>query len=83
MLTPWFWKSTLERAVKSFAQTLVALLSADGIGLVDAPWTIALSTAGMAALLSMLTSVASERVGEPGSLSAVSTDHGTPAPARA
>ena len=74
MFTSWFWKSALERALKSFAQTLVALLSAGGIGLLDAPWSITLSTAGMTALLSVLTSVASERVGEPGSPSMVTAD---------
>lgn len=30
-----FWKATLERAVKTFAQTLAALLVADGTGLLD------------------------------------------------
>ncbi|MGH3913715.1 MAG: holin [Pseudonocardiaceae bacterium] len=60
MFTYLFWQQALERAFKTFAQTLVALFSASGIGLLNAPWTTALSAAGMAALLSVLTSMASE-----------------------
>ncbi len=65
MLTRQFWLSAIERAVKSFAQALVALLSVGGMGLFDASWSTLLSTAGMAALLSILTSLASERIGTP------------------
>jgi len=83
MLTYLFWQSTLERAVKTFAQTLVALLSVNGIGLVDAPWVTALSAAGMAALLSVLTSIASERVGERETPSMVRSDGSSPQPASA
>jgi hypothetical protein len=64
MFTYAFCRSTFERAVKTFAQTLVALLSVHGIGLLDAPWVTALSAAGMAALLSVLTSLASEPIGD-------------------
>ena len=64
MLTYAFWRSAVERAVKTFAQTLLALLSVGGIGLLTAPWTSALSAAGMAAVLSVLTSMTSEPVGE-------------------
>ncbi|MGH8921082.1 MAG: holin [Actinomycetes bacterium] len=60
MYTYLFWQQAFERAVKTFAQTLVALFSAGGIGLFNAPWTTSLSAAGMAALLSLLTSMASE-----------------------
>lgn len=60
MFTYLFWRLAFERAVKTFAQTLVALFSASGIGLLDAPWTTAVSAAGMAAMLSVLTSMASE-----------------------
>lgn len=60
-----FWQLAGERAVKTFAQSLVAILSATSIGLLTAPWTMALSTAGMAAVLSVLTSMASAPVGEP------------------
>ncbi|MGH2394679.1 MAG: holin [Candidatus Limnocylindria bacterium] len=64
MFTYRFWQLASERAIKTFAQSLVAILSATGVGLLTAPWSTALSTAGMAALLSMLTSMASAPVGE-------------------
>lgn len=54
-----FWRYALERAAKTFAQTLGAVLSAAGLGLIDAPWWASLSAAGMATLLSLLTSIAS------------------------
>jgi len=59
MFAKLFWISTLERAVKTFAQAVAALLMAGGFGLIDAPWLDALSAGGMAALLSVLTSVGS------------------------
>lgn len=71
MFTSLFWRLALERAFKTFAQTLVALLSAGGIGLFNAPWTTALSAAGMTALLSVLTSMASEPWGARGTPSLV------------
>ena len=55
-----FWKATLERAVKTFAQTLAALLVADGTGLLDSAWIPRLSVAGMSALVSVLTSISSD-----------------------
>ena len=80
MFTRQFWILTAERAVKTFAQALAAVLAASGVGLLDAEWTTALATAGMAALLSVLTSVASLKVGPPDSPSTVPPDPG-PAPA--
>jgi hypothetical protein len=67
MLTYHFWELTLERAVKTFAQSLLAILSANGVGLLTVSWLPALSTAGAAALLSVLTSMTSSPVGEPNS----------------
>lgn len=61
-----FAKATLERAVKTFAQALAALLLADGTGLLNTAWVDRLSVAGMAALLSVLTSVASAPFGGTG-----------------
>jgi hypothetical protein len=66
-----FWKDTAERAVKTFAQALAAVFGADGLGLLNAPWGTALSTAGMAAVLSVLTSVASAGAGTQGTASLV------------
>ena len=65
MFTYRFWQLASERALKTFAQSLLAILSATGVGLLTAPWTTALSTAGMTAVLSVLTSMASASVGEP------------------
>lgn len=63
MFTSAFWTMTLERAIKTFAQSLAALLGAKGLGLVDANWLPALSAAGMVAVLSVLTSLASLQIG--------------------
>lgn len=55
-----FWRATAERSIKTFAQTLAALLVADGTDLLAADWPGRLSVAGMAALVSILTSIASD-----------------------
>jgi hypothetical protein len=66
MWTLAFWKAAFERAVKTFAQALVAVMTADGFGLLDADWPARLSAAGLAALLSLLTSIGSAGAGNPG-----------------
>ncbi|MGH3812106.1 MAG: holin [Pseudonocardiaceae bacterium] len=81
MFTYRFWQLTSERAVKTFAQSLVAILSATGVGLLTAPWSTALSTAGMAALLSVLTSMASAPVGESDTPSLLPSASTSPPPA--
>jgi len=63
MFTVDFWRFTTERAVKSFAQSLLAVLSVGGLGLFDVDWLAALSTAGMATVLSVLTSLGGAHVG--------------------
>jgi hypothetical protein len=65
LFTAYFWKSALERALKSFAQALLAVVGAGQLGVLDVSWRPALSTAAMAAVLSVLTSMASARVGAP------------------
>lgn len=55
-----FWRATVERSVKTFSQTLAALLVADGTGLLDSAWIPRLSVAGMAGLVSVLTSIGSD-----------------------
>lgn len=64
-----FWVDALERAIKTVAQTIVALLTADGVfGLFSVNWTDILSVAGLAGLISVLTSVASAGSGNSASL---------------
>ena len=53
-----FWKAVVERALKTFAQAAGALLLAAGTGLLDTDWVGVASASGMAALLSVLTSIA-------------------------
>jgi Putative lactococcus lactis phage r1t holin len=64
MFSLYFWKAAAERAVKSFAQTLVALLGVGQVGLLDVDWLGALSIASMATLLSVLSSIGSAGFGE-------------------
>lgn len=72
MWTKSFWKQTSERAIKTFAQALAAFISIDVIGILDVNWTLGFSTAALAALLSVLTSVGSAGIGPESSPSAVS-----------
>lgn len=55
-----FAKAAAERAIKTFAQTGAALLTAAGTGLLDTDWQTAASVAAMAAIISLLTSVGSD-----------------------
>jgi Putative lactococcus lactis phage r1t holin len=66
MFTKAFWQATGERSIKTFAQAWAAVLIANGTGLLDTEWTSSVSVAGMAALLSVLTSVGSAGVGPDG-----------------
>jgi Putative lactococcus lactis phage r1t holin len=77
MFTKAFAAATLERAVKTFAQTLAALLVADGTGLLTTAWVADLSIAGMAAVVSLLSSVAS--AGVSGNGPSLTSEHVKPA----
>lgn len=55
---PEFWKGAAERAIFTFAQTLVALIGVDTVAPVwGFDWGHLLASAGLAALLSVLKSV--------------------------
>ncbi|KFI82101.1 holin [Bifidobacterium psychraerophilum] len=54
-----FWKDAIIRAVKTFAQSAVAVLAAGATGLLGTDWMQLLSVAGLAAVVSLLTSIAS------------------------
>ena len=70
MRTSKFWKDAFERAVKTIAQSAVAILALS-TGLIDVSWMDAASVAGLAGLVSLLTSVGSAGVGSSESASLV------------
>jgi hypothetical protein len=64
-MTTMFFRNLLERALKTFAQALAATLVAGATSLLDVGWMQALSVAGFAALLSVLSSIGSAPWGDP------------------
>ena len=64
MRTAAFWIDAAERAVRTFAQALVAVLVAGFVFTDAAAWGEALLSAAVAALVSLLTSVAASGVGD-------------------
>jgi hypothetical protein len=73
-MTVRYLKELAERALKTFAQSLAAILTAGAVDLLSVPWAGALSAAGLAALLSVLTSVGSAPWGESDTPSLVRPD---------
>ncbi|WP_064075920.1 holin [Prescottella equi] len=70
MLTKKFWTDSAERAAKTGAQTLLALLAV-GTTVLDLDWGNALAVTGTATLVSLLTSIVSSTIGDPSSASAL------------
>ena len=68
-----FWVDAGERAVRTFAQALVAVLVAGCVFTDAAAWGEALLSAAIAALVSLLTSVAASGLGDPASPSLLPT----------
>jgi hypothetical protein len=60
-----FWRATLDRAIKSFAQAMILVWPlADGVlNLWEAEWSKTLTTGALAFGLSILTSIVSAPVG--------------------
>lgn len=52
-----FWKDAIERAIKTVAQAMVAMLTADATGILAVNWVEVLSVAGLAGAVSLLTSI--------------------------
>ncbi|MGW2561520.1 holin [Streptomyces sp. NPDC001514] len=63
LLSAAFWTATAERAIRTFAQSLAAVLVAGATSLFDVDWPAALATAGLATLLAVLTAIGASRVG--------------------
>lgn len=57
MWTIVFWRGAAERAVKTFAQSVLATLGVGATGLVHADWLGAVDVGALGAVLSVLTSL--------------------------
>ena len=71
MRTRLFWTEAAERAAKSAAQALLGLWPLDGFNLLDVDARLAGGIAAGAAVLSVLTSLASTAVGDSSSPAAL------------
>jgi r1t holin len=70
MRDPAFWTGAFDRAIKSFAHALLLLWGGDAaFNLFDVDVPQALGLAAGAAVLSLLTSIVSSPIGEPGTTS--------------
>lgn len=61
-----FWRATSERALRTFAQALAALIGAGAVNIIDIDWPASIGIAATAALLSVLTSIGAADFGAPG-----------------
>jgi len=66
-----FLLDSVERAVKTFAQVLLALFTTGQLNILTVNWGDALALAGTAVVVSLLTSIVSSRVGDKSSASLV------------
>lgn len=77
MFTAGFWASASERLIKTFCQSLLAVLTVGpALNILHVDWANALGVAGAAAFLSLLTSLASIPIGPAGSPSLVGNGSG-------
>lgn len=58
-----FWADAVERAVRTIAQAALALLTTNGTTLTNLDWVALLSAAGLAGLISLLTSIVASGTG--------------------
>lgn len=65
-----FLLDSAERAIKTFAQAMLAYFAADAMDVLSADWGEALTVSGTAVLLSVLTSLLSLKLGGNGTASA-------------
>lgn len=53
-----WWIAALIRAIRTMAQTAVAMIGTDLVGVLDVPWTGVLSVTVVAGVVSVLTAIA-------------------------
>jgi hypothetical protein len=66
-----FWLATLERCLKTVAQTALASFAVGTTSLLSVPWPAVAAVAGLAGVVSVLTSIASSGVADSSSPSLV------------
>lgn len=71
MFTTSFWKSAAERAIKTVAQALIAVLAATTFDWFNADWKAIAGTAATAGVLSLLSSIASAGIADKGTPSII------------
>lgn len=71
MFTTLFWKSAAERAIKTVAQALIAVLAATTFDWFTADWQAIAGTAATAGVLSLLSSIASAGIADKGTPSII------------
>ena len=72
--TKTFWKEATERALKTFAQFILALQAGDALNIFNIDWTQTLGAAVGGVLLSYATSIVSASINKKGSPSLVEGD---------
>lgn len=73
MFTAQFWKDAAERAIKTVAQALVAVIAGASFDWFTADWQALVGVALTAGAVSVLTSIASAGMADRGTASAVSS----------
>ncbi len=71
MYTITFWKDAAERAIRTAAQALLALWATDVSGVLAVDWVQAGSVSALAALMSLLMSIAATGTGSQDSASTI------------
>jgi hypothetical protein len=66
MRTAAFWSSTFERAIRTWAQALLALIGTDLVAITDLDWAQMLLASATAAVITVLTCVVASGVGDKG-----------------
>lgn len=76
MFTKRFLKDATERAIATFAQAVLAVVSADGLDILNLNWEQVLSVGLLALVLSVLKSIVATQTGDSQSASLVGSDLG-------
>ncbi|UBU11590.1 holin [Nonomuraea gerenzanensis] len=65
MLTGLFWLDAVERMVRAAASSALATIGTGALGIFDVAWSGVASIAGLAAVVSLLTSIVAGTGGDP------------------